>query len=497
MVRCSTDVIKDDIRIQLFMIYLNQKPQGIILVLLFFIAILSRFYGIWEWSLVNDEYFTVTKAYERYASIINPAYYSLVVLTNKLFGSAEWLSRIPAFILAVFSIPVLYFSWSRNIGRNAALFASGILIFSAWHLWFSQFARYYIGVLLFSSLAYFFFFRAIYVTRLSNLIWAIIFSVLTVLFHVTAIFVPVSAAVAYLVIYVFLKNNENVNINNVRIYLILCLIAGVLISPVLFMVMNKWVATSQTWGYGAILIIPQLVKYIQIPIVITAFFGWLVLLKKDKVAATFFLFVLVTPALFLVGSASFMAISPEYAFYTLPMAVILAGIACEEVRAHLSSTHSFVVSSVAFFLLISTLLPSFASHFLDRKSLNFNSVVNFIDENFQNTDQVLSFKPGFELPNGKYFVSLPFISFERDTSIDWYQELQPLIDVENRTWIIISSKRKPFAPRLQHWLFCNAKLVWQKYAVRLDYEVNGYQIYLVSNKTKNSREISSCVQGNS
>lgn len=479
------------------MIYLNQKPQGSTLVLLFLIAIVSRFYGIWAWDLVNDEYFTVTKAYERYASIINPAYYSLVVLTNKLFGSAEWLSRIPAFILAVFSIPVLYFSWSRNIGRNAALFASGILIFSAWHLWFSQFARYYIGVLLFSSLSYFFFFRAIYVERLSNLIWAIIFSVIAALFHVTAIFVPVSVAVAYFVIFVFLKKNEYVNFKNIKIYLILCLIAGVLISPVLFMVLNKWVATSQAWGYGAILIIPQLVKYIQIPIVITALFGWLVLLKKDKVAATFFMFVLISPALFLVGSASFMAISPEYAFYTLPMAVILAGIACEEVRAHMFSTHSFVVSAVTFFLLIATLLPSFASHFLDRKSFHFDSVVNFIDDNFQNNDQVLSFKPGFELPNGKRLVSFPFISFARDTSIDWYEELQPLIDVDIRTWIIISSKRKPVAPRLEQWLFCNAKLVWQKYAVRLDYEVNGYQIYLVSNETKNSQDISTCAQQHS
>lgn len=476
------------------MIYLNQKPQLGVLIALFVAAIVTRFYGIWEWDLVNDEYFTATKAYERYASIINPSYYSLVVLTYKLFGNAEWLSRIPAFILAVFSIPVLYFSWSRNIGKNAALFASGILIVSAWHLWFSQYARFYIGVLLFSSVSYFFFFRAIYVEKLSNLVWAIIFSVLAVSFHVTAIFVPVSVFVAYIILFLFQKRNENIKFQNIKIYLVLSLIVGVLLTPVLYMVLDRWVTTKQTWGYGAILIIPQLVKYIQVPIVITAIFGWLMLLKRDLVAAIFFITVLVVPALFLIGSASFMAISPSYAFYTLPIVVILAGIACEEARAHLSSTYSFVVSAVVFFLLIATLLPSFTSHFLDRTSFNFKSVVRFIDENVQDDDQVLSFKPGFTLPEGKHVEMVPFISFERDNTINWYKRLQPLLETDNRTWIVLSSKRKPIASVLEKWLFCNADLVWQKYAVRLDYEVNGYQIYLVSDQSKNTREISSCGQ---
>ena len=476
------------------MIYLNQKPQGIILFFLFVVAILSRFYGIWEWDLVNDEYFTATKAYERYTSIINPAYYSLVVLMYKLFGYEEWLSRVPAFVIAIFSIPILYYSWSKNIGRNAALFASGILIFSAWHLWFSQYARYYTGVFLFSSLAYFFFFRAIYIARLSNLIWALVFSFLAVMFHATAIFVPVSVAAAYFTIFVFMKKNEYVNFQNLKIYLIISVITGVVISPVLYTVMSGWALTNQAWGYGAVLIIPQLVKYIQIPIVIAALFGWLVIFRKDKVAAVFFMFTLVVPVVFFVAAASFMAISPSYAFYTLPIVIILAGIACEETRVHLSSTHSFFVSAALFFLLIATLLPSFASHYLDRRSFNFNSVIDFVDVNFQENDQVLSFRPGFRLPDEKPFTSVPFISFERDNYADWKKELQPLLDADSRTWIIIANKRKPVASTLEQWLFCNARLVWQKNATRLDYEVNGYHVYLVSNETKNSQEISSCVR---
>lgn len=473
-------------------IFVEEKTHLNILILLFFSAIASRFYGIWLWDLVDDEYFTATKSYERFASIINPAYYSLVVLTYNIFGSAEWLSRIPAFLLSVFSIPLLYFSWSRGVGKNIALFASIIIIFSAWHLWFSQYARFYIGVFLFSSLAYFFFFRAIYVAKLNHLIWAVIFSVAAILFHVTAVFVPVSVAVAYLAIFIFLKKDEYACIKNIKYYLIFCLVVGVFISPVMYSVLTGWVSTGQTWGRGSVLIIPQLVKYIQIPIVVAAFFGWLVLLKKDRVAAIFFILSIVIPVLILMILASFMAISPSYAFYILPLVAILAGIACEEVRESLSSTHSVIVSVVVLFLILSTLFPSFASHYLDRSSFHFDSVVEFIDENFQENDQVLSFKPGFELPDKKTFVLLPFISFSRDNSIDWKNELQSLLDTKDRTWIVISSKRKPLSPHLEQWLICNAQLVWRKHAVRLDYEVNGFQVFLVSEKTKNSREILAC-----
>ena len=148
----------------------------------------------------------------------------------------------------------------------------------------------------------------------------------------------------------------------------------------------------------------------------------------------------------------------------------------------MSAQHSLLVSAFPLVLIISALLPSFASHYLEKKTLNFNSVVAFVDENFQESDQVLSFKPGFELPRDRAFTLLPFISFEKDSSTDWDKELRPLLETGNRTWIIISSKRRPIARNLENWLLCHSKLVWQKHSVRLDSEFNGYQVYLVSNE---------------
>jgi len=476
------------------MALLEQKPRLSIFFVLLVSAIISRFYGIWEWDLVNDEHFsTVTVAAERYFSFVNPAYYSLVLLTHEIFGTGEWLPRLPAFLLAAISVPVLYFTWSRALGRNVALIASVILIFSAWHLWYSQYARFYSGVFLFSSVAYYFFLKAIYVDRISILIWALVFSALAISFHLTAVFVPVSASVAYFLIWIARKNLGDISIRTIKIYIIFSIVCGLALLPFLINVLDNWVASGQTWGYGSILILPQLIKYIQIPIVVMAFFGWLIVLNADKASAIFFLVLLIVPALFFVIASPWMAISPSYAFYILPLSIILSGIACEELRIQLSSHQSQVVSLLALVLIISTLMPSFVSHFLDRRSLNFNSAVKFVGENYRSGDRVLTFIIGFKLPDDKENILLPYISEARDSYTDWRKELQGLLDVDNRTWIIISSKRKPLAYGLERWLLCNSKLVWRKHAVRLDYEVNGYEIYLVPRDNQRSNELNSCI----
>lgn len=472
--------------------HLNKNPSLILFFILLVLAFLSRFYGIWLWDLVGDENFTATLAHERYKSFVNPAYYSLVVAFYNLFGQEHWISRLPALILSIISIPVLYFTWSKAIGRNAALLAAVILIFSAWHLWYSQFARHYMGVFLFSSVAYCFFYRAVISDRISYLMWALAFSLTSILFHATAVWVPASSAAAYLAILILNRDKGQYSLRIIKIYLIVCVISAISISPLIYKILDVWLNKGASWGYGATLIVPQLAKYIQIPIVISAFFGWLLLIKKEPITATFFSIAIGLPILFLVVATPFMAISPAYAYSILPLVIILSGIACEEIRKSLAST-SMVFSLFTVVLLITSLMPAFVSHYLDKRSLNFNSVIHFLEKNHRQGDNILSFVPGFHNKTEKHYETLPFISFERDTTINWGIELKPLLASSNRTWIIISSKRNPLAPKLENWLLCNARLVWQKHAVRIDYEVSGYQIFLAQGAINKKNSEKACI----
>ena len=102
----------------------GEKPVVSTAIVLTLLAFASRFYGIWEWDLAGDEYFTAFHSHERFASITNPAYYFIVVVFYALFGESEWISRLPALIIGVASIPVLFATWCRVFGRNAAFFAA-------------------------------------------------------------------------------------------------------------------------------------------------------------------------------------------------------------------------------------------------------------------------------------------------------------------------------------------------------------------------------------
>jgi 4-amino-4-deoxy-L-arabinose transferase-like glycosyltransferase len=69
------------------------------------------------------------------------------------FGESAWALRLPAAIFGVLSLWPLYALGLRLSGRLPALLACALMTFSYHHIWFSQNARGYTGLLLFATLA--------------------------------------------------------------------------------------------------------------------------------------------------------------------------------------------------------------------------------------------------------------------------------------------------------------------------------------------------------
>ncbi len=58
---------------------IKREWDPVILIGLTLVALASRSYGISKWHFVGDEYYTVYFAAERFWSLVNPAYYGLVL----------------------------------------------------------------------------------------------------------------------------------------------------------------------------------------------------------------------------------------------------------------------------------------------------------------------------------------------------------------------------------------------------------------------------------
>ena len=78
-----------------------------------------------------------------------------------IFGDSAWSLRLPAALFGTASIWALYVFGRQVASEREALLAAGLLTFSYHHVWFSQNARGYIGLLFWTLLSSWFFVRAL------------------------------------------------------------------------------------------------------------------------------------------------------------------------------------------------------------------------------------------------------------------------------------------------------------------------------------------------
>ena len=131
------------------------------LVLLCGIALALRLWRL-DTDLWLDEVFTLTDFLRRpWREIVasfpsqnqHPLYSLLGRLSVVAFGESAATVRLPAVLFGVGSIWALFMLGRRVIGTRGALLSCALMTFSYHHVWFSQNARGYIGLLFFGTLA--------------------------------------------------------------------------------------------------------------------------------------------------------------------------------------------------------------------------------------------------------------------------------------------------------------------------------------------------------
>ena len=78
-----------------------------------------------------------------------------------IFGESSWSLRLPSVVFGLASIWAFFFLSTRLVGTKEALLGSLLMTVSYHHIWFSQNARGYMGLLLFTILATWFWFEAL------------------------------------------------------------------------------------------------------------------------------------------------------------------------------------------------------------------------------------------------------------------------------------------------------------------------------------------------
>ena len=115
-----------------------------------------------------------------------------------IFGEQAWALRLPAVFFGVASIPALYFFGRLVTTNREALFASALMTVNYQHVWFSQNARGYTGMLFWTLMASIFFVRCASRGNTRDWAWYGLTSALGIYTHLMMACVVAGHAVVYL-----------------------------------------------------------------------------------------------------------------------------------------------------------------------------------------------------------------------------------------------------------------------------------------------------------
>jgi mannosyltransferase len=111
-------------------------------------------------TLLDSAHSPLSRIVTTYNSQNQHMLYSILAHCSiRWFGEHPWALRLPAVLFGVASIPALYFFGRLVTTNREALLASALLTINYQHIWFSQNARGYTGMVLWTLLASIFFIR--------------------------------------------------------------------------------------------------------------------------------------------------------------------------------------------------------------------------------------------------------------------------------------------------------------------------------------------------
>jgi len=116
-------------------------------------------------------------------------YSVLARISLDLFGESNWALRLPAVLFGVATIPALYFCARQVTTQRESLLASALLAVSYHHVWFSQNARGYTGLALWTVVTTYFFLRGTRENTLRPWLWYGVTMALGMYTHLTMGFV--------------------------------------------------------------------------------------------------------------------------------------------------------------------------------------------------------------------------------------------------------------------------------------------------------------------
>jgi len=437
-----------------------------------------RFYKLGDWSFWYDEIYTLRAIGALPGTALTDPGFSkvFIALAVSVFGMTEWAARLVPALVGVVTVPVLYFLVKDVYNARTALIASFLLGVSTWHLYWSQNARFYTTLLLFSTLALVALYHGIEKDRPIYLFIFLVCAGLAVRERMFAVMLFPSAALYLVCLKLFpFEKPPGFNKRNLLLLGLPVVLFGAVVGWKFLQDLPGYLAGFGTVNSDPLWILAGAVYYIGVPTILMGVVGGIYRLTAGRDRATLlFSIAAALPMLAVALLALVQYAANRYIFISLTSWIVLASVAVDEIFTRLQRSARFLASGVLLILLVQPLSEDLLYfQYQNGNRDDWKAAFQRIEQDALAEDLVVVTEPLL----GSYYLDREVIGIES-------LEIEAIPEGGRRVWFVEDNNLGTKSPHKLRWIEAHARLV-ASYDVDVRARVFKMRLYLYDPGHKN------------
>jgi hypothetical protein len=467
-----------------------------VLVGLILLGFALRFYRLGAWGFEATEMFTLRDSIQLRPNNPRPLVYLLnYYLIQPLTPLNEFGLRILPAFFGVLAIPLLYFVSRRLAGTRAALFGTALLTISSFHIYYSQYARYWTLVFLLSAVYPYAIYLGLRERNRGALAVGLVTGILGVMAHPVAVLLVGGLFLWLLASYVRVDRISRLwQQKAVRWATLVVVLIGLAIAARFIPVLRNWIAerdtgkggqfllhTPMTPGVKQLVLLLGFVEMVTIPVVLAGLVGIYMLWQRDRQLARLLTCLWIFPVAFIFLVSFRTAVSTVYMIPAAPVFFIGAGVFLDRLAGtEWNLRRRWLVAAVVMAIMIAHDAPTLISQYRDGRRWDFRGTAQWLEQQRAPGDVVYSdqyqvlqhYLPGAEVQR---------LRGDAEPVVESARQLQAA-GGRNVLWVVMPGpshafRTNPNLGTLKGWLYLHCQLRNTIGVGRLDFRQNLLQVY--------------------